>query len=103
MIHVQSLRWSLVWAVFLCIIVLADCSPPKTSFTVTKATVLKVYSATDPTGHRFISYVVDRGGDEIVVSDTLAKSTYKVGDTIEYLDQKIEVSGVKTLNFTISD
>ena len=88
---------------FLCITALAGCSPPKTSFTVTKATVIKVYSATDPSGHRFVSYAVDRGGVEIVVSDTLAKTTYKVGDTIKYLDQKIDISGTKTLNFMISD
>jgi hypothetical protein len=62
-----------------------------------------VYSVTDTSGHRFVSYVVDRGGVEIVVSDTLAKTTYKVGDTIEYLDQKIEISGTKTLSFSIAD
>ena len=80
---------------------LTGCSPPKTSYTVTKAVVTKVFSATDPSGHRFVAYAVDRGGVEIIVSDTLAKSTYKVGDTIQYLDQKIEISAMKTLNSTL--
>ena len=73
---------------------------PKTSYTTSKATVLKVYSAAD-SGHNFIAYVVDRSGTEVVVSDPLAKSSYKVGDTIEYLDQKIDVDGTKLLSFTL--
>jgi len=74
---------------------------PKTTFTTSKAQVLKVYSTSDA-GHNFIAYVVDRGGVEIVVSDPLGKSSYKVGDTIEYLDQKIEVdAGTRSLSFTL--
>jgi predicted secreted Zn-dependent protease len=103
MTYSHSTLRPLGWAAFLCIIALAGCSPPKSSFTVNKATVIKVYSVTDTSGHRFVSYVVDRGGVEIVVADTLAKTTYKVGDTIEYLDQKIEISGTKTLSFSIAD
>lgn len=101
--HFYSPRRLLLPTVFLGMIALTGCSPPKTSFTVTKAIVLRVYSATDPSGHRFVSYVVDRGGVEIIVSDTLARTAYKVGDTIEYLDQKIDISGTKTLNFMISN
>lgn len=74
---------------------------PKSSVTTAKATVLKVYSATDG-GHKFIAYVVDRGGVEVIVTDTLAKTSYKVGDTIEYVEQKIEFDPTtSTLSFNI--
>jgi hypothetical protein len=81
----------------------AGCKIPKTSFTTAKAPVLKVFTASDA-GHNFVAYVVDRGGVEIVVSDPLGKSRHKVGDTIEYLDQKIEVDGsTRTLSFTLAN
>lgn len=90
----------------LCILLslsVAGCKIPKTSFTTAKAPVLKVYTASDA-GHNFVAYVVDRGGVEIVVSDPLGKSRHKVGDTIEYLDQKIEVDGsTRTLSFTLAN
>jgi len=103
MIRFKTIKRLLAWTVLLGSMSLAGCSPPKTSFTITKAVVTKVYSATDPSGHRFVAYAVDRGGVEVIVSDPLAKTTYKAGDAIQYLDQKIEISGTKTLNFTIAD
>ena len=99
----QTIKQLLFCTVILGCVALTGCSTPKTSYTVTKAVITKVYSVSDPSGHNCVAYVVDRGGAEVIVSDALARTTYKVGDTIEYLDQKIEVSGIKTLNFTISN
>lgn len=73
----------------------------KSSFTTSKAPVLKVYSQSDA-GHTFRAYVVDVGGTEVVVSDPLGSSSHKVGDTIEYMAQKIELGGGrKSLSFTL--
>ena len=66
----------------------------KSSFTTNKAKVLKVYSTSDA-GHEFVAYVVDLGGTEVVVSDPLGHSRHKAGDTIEFMTQKIEISGGK--------
>lgn len=74
---------------------------PKTSYTTTKAPVLKVYAKADG-GHNFIAYVVDAGGTEVVVSDPLGRTKHKVGDTIEYMTQKIEVTGgKKSLSYVV--
>lgn len=74
---------------------------PKSSHTIAKAPVLKVYSMSDA-GHKFVAYVVDVGGNEVVVSDHLGRSSHKVGDTIEYMAQKIEVTGgTKSLSYTL--
>ena len=90
---------TMVSAAFL--VSLAGCGVPKTTFTTTKAQVLKVYSTSDG-GHNFVAYVVDRGGKEIVVSDPLGKSGHKAGDVITYIDQKIEVdTATRSLSFTL--
>jgi hypothetical protein len=74
---------------------------PKTSHTMHKATVLKVYSTSDG-GFDYVSYVVEVGGTEVVVNDPLGRSSHKVGDTIEYIAQKIEMNGgKKMLTFTL--
>jgi hypothetical protein len=79
------------------------CGLPKSSYTTEKAPVLKVYSTADGP-HRFIAYVVDRHGTQIVVSDPLGHSNHKVGDTITYMDQKISVGkGTDALSFTLLD
>lgn len=71
------------------------------SYTTTTATVLKIYTVTDPSGHSFIAYVVDRNGTEVVVSDQLARTAHAVGDTIEYMDMKMALpDGRQTLSFT---
>ncbi len=82
---------------------LVGCSTPVSSFTTTTATVVKVYSTTDTAGHSFIAYVVNHKGVEVVVSDALARTSHKVGDTIEFMDHKMQLSGgqYKTLSFTI--
>jgi len=84
---------------------LAGCDLAKTisssSYTRAKAPVLKVYSASDG-GHKYVAYVVDISGNEVVISDPLGKSSHKVGDTIEYMAQKIEVTGgTKILSYTL--
>ncbi len=80
---------------------LTGCKPPKSSYVKCSGKVLKVYEAKDA-GFTYSGYVVDRGGVEIVVTDFGGKPLHKVGDTIEYLDQKIEISGgPKTLHFTL--
>lgn len=86
-----------------CMVLLSGCGIPKSSFTTSKAEVLKVYSTSDG-GHNFVAYVVKRAGVEVIVSDPQGKSSYKVGDTIEYLDQKIKFdSGTGSLSFTLLD
>ena len=76
-------------------------SVTNSSYTTTTATVLKIYTATDPSGHFFIAYVVDRNGTEVVVSDQLARAGHAVGDTIEYMDMKMALpDGRQTLSFT---
>ena len=84
---------------------LGGCDLAKTlsssSYTSSKALVLKVYSASDG-GHKYVAYVVDIGGNEIVVSDPLGRSSHKVGDSIEYMAQKIEMTGgTKVLSYTL--
>jgi hypothetical protein len=80
MTRFHTIERMIIPAVLVGCMTIAGCSPPKSSFIVTKATVIKVYSATDSSGHRFVSYVVDRGGVEIVVSDTLAKTEVAPGN-----------------------
>jgi hypothetical protein len=75
------------------------------SYDVVQSPVLKVYSAKEGK-HRFVAYLVKWKDSEVIVSDPLAKSDYKVGDTISFLAQKITVeqkdSGtVDSLAFTL--
>ena len=87
----------------LLLVSLIGCGTPVSSFTTTTAKVLKVYSTTDTVGHSFIAYVVNHNGVEVVVSDALARTSYTVGDTIEFMDHKMQMSGgqYKTLSFSI--
>jgi hypothetical protein len=55
---------------------------------VVQSPVLKVYTARERE-HRFVAYVVNWKGSEVVVSDPLAQGNCKVGDTISFLAQKI--------------
>jgi len=75
------------------------------SYDVVQAPVLKVYTATEGQ-HRFIAYVVKWKDAEVVVSDPLAKSDFKVGDKISFLAQKISLehkdsASVGALAFTL--
>jgi hypothetical protein len=82
---------------------LVGCSIPIPSHTTATATVVKVYSATDVAGHAFIAYVVDHNGVEVVVSDPLARTSHSVGDTIQFMEMKMQLSGgqVKTIAYSI--
>ncbi|MDB9741568.1 hypothetical protein OAB00_01800 [Akkermansiaceae bacterium] len=68
-----------------------------------KAVVTKVYQNTDSLGHEFRAYVVavNKTGTEIVVTDNLLNTLYKVGDTIEYMDQKLEINGKKIVIYNL--
>ena len=59
MTRLQRIMRLLACPVVLGSMALTGCSPPKSSYTVTKAVVTKVFSATDPGGHRFVAYAVD--------------------------------------------
>jgi hypothetical protein len=77
----------------------------RNSYDVVQAAVLKVYMAKEGE-HRFVAYVVKWKGSEVIVSDPLAKSDYKVGDQISFLAQKITVenkdsASVSALVFTL--
>ena len=60
------------------------------SYEVVQSAVLKVYTA-KAGEHRFIAYVVKWKDTEVIVSDPLGKSDYKVGDKIPFLAQKVTV------------
>lgn len=49
-----------------------------------QAIVIKVYAAQDGDA-RFRAYVIEWKGQEVIASDPLAKTDYKVGDTITVL------------------
>lgn len=75
------------------------------SYDVVQSPVLKVYTAKDGK-HRFVAYLVKWNDSEVIVSDPLAQSDYKVGNTISFLAQKTTVekkdSGtVDSLSFTL--
>jgi len=78
----------------------------QSSFDTEEATVLKVFSATEGE-HGFIAYLVKWKGFEVVVSDPLARSNFKVGDTIGFLAHRLDLSqsvpGVSSLSFTLID
>src|ERR1051326_3141412 len=80
-------------------------NPPgvNSSYETCQAPVLKVYSVSDG-GHKFVSYVVHWKEADVVVSDPLARSNYKVGDTIRFMAQKIQIEDpkgrVSSLSFT---
>ncbi len=74
------------------------------TFDTVEATVLKVFSV-EQRGHRFIAYLVKWNDFDVIVSDPLARSNFREGDTIEFLAQRISLKnapvGVSTLNFTL--
>ena len=84
---------------------LVGCSTPVSSHTTATATVLKVYSTTDVAGHVFIAYVVNHNGVDVVVSDALARSSHKVGDTIQFMEMKMQISEgkYKTIAYSFLD
>ena len=79
---------------------------PQRTFDQVEAPVLKVFSAED-NGHRFVAYLVNWKGADVIVSDPLARSQFKEGDRIQFLAQKISLPAppnrVSVLNFTLID
>ncbi len=75
------------------------------SYEVFHAPVKKIFATTDGR-HRFVAYVVDRNGTEVIVSDTLAKSRFQVGDSISVIAHKVTISkatgDVASLSFSLS-
>lgn len=79
--------------------------PGVSSYNIIHLPVLKVFAAKEGE-HRFLAYLVKWNGSEVIVSDVLARSAYKVGDSIPIvvmktgLDQK-DGSKIYTLSFTV--
>jgi len=78
---------------------------PASSYEVVESPVIKTYTAKDGK-HRFVAYLVKWRGSEVIVSDPLAESEYKVGDKISFLAQKISVEKdskkTDSLSFTLT-
>jgi hypothetical protein len=66
--------------------------------------VVKVYSLDDQ-GAKYRAYAVKYKGGEVIVADTMATSTNKVGDKIKFIVARVEapISGstMKTMSFSI--
>jgi hypothetical protein len=77
----------------------------QSSFEVFDAPVKKVFSTTNG-NHRFVAYLVDRDGSEVIVSDTLARSRFTVGDSISVIAHKVTIekaaNDVRSLSFSLS-
>lgn len=78
----------------------------ETTFKIEAAPVVKVFSAEED-GHRFVAYLVEWKGKEVIVSDPLARSHFQKGDRIRFMAQKVALPGagekVSSLNFTLLD
>lgn len=74
------------------------------SYETVNAPVKSVYTANEG-NHKFVAYVVEWKGARVVVSDPLALSDYKVGDTIAFMAQKTTIykpgQEVASLSFTL--
>src|SRR5438552_4822245 len=66
--------------------------------------VVKVYSLDDQ-GAKYRAYAVKYKGGEVVVSDTMATSSNKVGDKIKFIVARVEApiggSTLKTMSFSM--
>ncbi len=76
------------------------------SYEVVESPVLKVFAVKDGK-HSFVAYLVKWKNSEVIVSDALAESNFKVGDKISFLAQKTTVekkggSTVDSLSFTLT-
>ena len=76
----------------------------KTSGETVESEVLKVYALEDQ-GATYRSYAVKYKGSEVIVGDTMATSTKKVGDKIKFSVVRVElpVGGrkISTMSFSI--
>lgn len=78
----------------------------QSTFDLVEAPVLKVFTAKEES-HEFIAYLVKWKDFEVIVSDPLARSRYREGDTIRFMAQKLSIPSspieVSTLNFHLLD
>jgi hypothetical protein len=78
----------------------------QSSHDMEEAPVLKVFSAENG-GHRFVAYMVKWKGNNVIVSDPLARSNYHEGDKISFMAHKLKLPGsrmaVSSLSFTLMD
>jgi len=78
----------------------------QSSFETMTASVQKVFSA-EQEGHRFIAYLVKWKEFDVIVSDPLGRTNFKVGDEIGFMAQRISLPDaaqkVSTMNFMIID
>jgi hypothetical protein len=70
--------------------------PPGTSSEQGQTEILKVY-AVDDGDAKFRAYVIKHKGNEVVVSDIVARTNHKVGEKIDYV--VIKVNG--TMQFQV--
>lgn len=74
------------------------------SFVVERGPVKKVFE-TESDGHRFVAYMVEWNGTDVIVSDTLAHSDFKAGDEISFLVMKNKregAGGFSNISFALS-
>lgn len=76
-----------VFAAALVVLFLADERIAIGEYIVERSQVKKVFTASSD-GHRFIAYMVDWNGNDVIVSDSLARSDFKVGEEISFLVMK---------------
>jgi hypothetical protein len=83
----------------------ADEAPSKKNYTIETAQIAEVLK-TEDAGFKFISYVVSWKNHRVVVSDPIADTDYKVGDTIKFMAHRQDLAETnatdrKILNFII--
>lgn len=89
-------RWTATSAFAMALIPMAFADPPAPPLGVTgtyetaTAPVQSIYTVTEGS-HRFVAYVVEWKGAPVVVSDALALSDYKMGDTITFMAHKTTI------------
>src|SRR3954469_16447844 len=62
----------------------------KSTYDTAQAAVVKVYGVMEGP-NKFIAYMVKWKGIEVIVSDPLAQSQFKVGDIISFLVQRVQM------------
>jgi hypothetical protein len=76
----------------------------ESKYEIVEAPVLKVFSAEEGK-HRFVAYLVKWKGQEVVASDTLARSNHRVGETIRFMAQTVSMGNgerqVNSLSFMV--
>ncbi len=88
------MRVTALASALLAALLLSSCNffPKTTASSTEKGKVLKVYQASEGAA-TFVAYVVERKGQEIVVSAPLGGTTRAIGDEIEYFAQTMELPG----------